>query len=260
MFFSQLLSSAREEDGAWNATVPEDWMQGRSAFGGLQGALAVRAMRSCVAPEVPLRVLQVTFVAPAASDVAVRAQVLRAGKSATHVEARTFSGGDLSSIAIGVFGRGRPSRVNVIPHIEPIPTQEAAGARAVANPRVSFTRHFNMRWLRGTPPFSGASEPRAVIEVSMHDNSTTREEHVIAIADAIPPIALSLLQAPTFGSSVTWALEMLRDTFDDLPLEGWVMHAELTAGRDGYTSQSAFVCAPDGSVAALSRQSMVVFG
>jgi hypothetical protein len=94
----------------------------------------------------------------------------------------------------------------------------------------------------------------------MHDKSRTREEHVIAIADAIPPIALSLLQAPTFGSSVTWALEMLRDTFDDLPLEGWVIHAELTAGRDGYTSQSAFVCAPDGSVAALSRQSMVVFG
>ncbi|MGO9835415.1 MAG: acyl-CoA thioesterase [Polyangiaceae bacterium] len=259
--FSQLLSSAREVDGVWRTAVPDDWMQGRSVFGGLQGALAAQAMRSCVAPEVPLRVLQMTFIAPAArGDLDVRPQMLRAGKSATHVEARVSSGGALASIAVGVFGRARPSHVEVVPRVAAVPPEEARRASPVAAPHINFTQHFKMRWLRGDPPFSGTSVPRAVIEVGLNDRGVTSTEHVIAIADAIPPLALSLLKAPAPGSTLTWTLEMLKDTFDDVPLDGWVHHAELTAGRDGYTNQSVFVCARDGSVAALSRQSMVVFG
>jgi|HubBroStandDraft_1064217.scaffolds.fasta_scaffold46339_2 acyl-CoA thioesterase len=259
--FSQLLSSARKEDGVWRTTVPDDWMQGRSVFGGLQGALAVRAMRSCVAAEVPLRVLQMTFIAPAArGDLDVRPQMLRSGKNATHVEARISSGGALASIAVGVFGRGRPSRVEVIPHVAGVPPEETRLASAVAAPHINFTQHFTMRWLRGDPPFSGTTVPRAVIEVGLNDDGVTGAEHVIAIADAIPPLALSFLQAPAPSSTLTWTLELLKDRLDDLSLDGWVQHAELTAGRDGYTSQSAFVCARDGSVVALSRQNMVVFG
>jgi len=260
MRFSDLLASARETDGAWTTAIPEDWMQGRSAFGGLQGALAVRAMRSCVPPDVPLRVLQMTFVAPAAGDVSVQPRVLRAGKSATHIEARVSGGGELSAVAVGVFGRGRPSAVSVVPQVPPVPPDEARRARPVRAERINFTQHFTMRWLRGEPPFTGSRAPGAVVEVGIDDAGPTREEHVIAITDAIPPLALSWLDTPSFGSSVTWTLELLRDSFDGLPLEGWVLHAELTAGHDGYTNQSVAVCAPDGSVAALSRQCMVVFG
>jgi acyl-coenzyme A thioesterase PaaI-like protein len=261
MLFSRLLSSSREEHGVWKTTVPEDWMQGRSIFGGLQAALAIRAMRSHVASDVPLRVLQMTFVAPApAGDVGVRTMILRAGKSATHLEARLLGGGGLSSIAVGVFGRGRPSRVVVVPHVSRVSQDDAPRARPVAAPGINFTQHFTAEWLRGDPPFSGSTVPRAVIQVGMKDAAATREEHVVAMADAIPPVALSLLETRAPGSSLMWTLEMLRDTFDDLPLDGWVLHAELTAARDGYTNQSVFVCAPDGNVVALSRQSMVVFG
>lgn len=261
MLLSQLLSSAREQDGGFTTAVPDDWMQGRSAFGGLLGALAVRAMRSRVMPEVPLRVLQVAFVAPAAAgDLNVRPQVLRTGKSVTHVESRMYSGDHLTGIAVGVFGRGRPSRVHVVPHVAPVPPEEARRAIPATAPQINFTQHFTMRWLRGDPPFAAATVPSAIIEVGIRDTGKTGEEHVIAIADAIPPVALSLLQAPAPGSSVTWTLELLKDSFEDLPLEGWVLHAELTAGRDGYTSQSVLVCAPGGGVVALSRQSMVVFG
>ena len=261
MLFSKLLSSTWEESGAFTTTVPDDWMQGRSAFGGLQGALALRAMRSRVAPDVPLRVLQMTFVAPAAAgDLRAWPQVLRTGKSATHVETRLFAGDDLTTIALGVFGRGRPSGVHVVPHVAPVSTEEARRASPSRAPQINFTEHFTMRWLRGDPPFSGTESHSAVIEVGMKDTGKASVEHLIAIADAIPPVALSILRAPAPGSSVTWTLEMMRDSVDDLPLAGWVLHAELTAGRDGYTSQSVFVCSPDGGVVAVSRQSMVVFG
>jgi hypothetical protein len=125
---------------------------------------------------------------------------------------------------------------------------------------VAFAQHFTARWVEGDLPFSGSTDTRAVIDVSMIDSAPASEEHVVVIADVIPPLAFSLLRAPAPGSSVTWTLDMLRDDYGSLPLASWRHHAEITAGHDGYTSQSAFVCGPDGSVAAISHQSMVVFG
>ena len=43
--------------------VPEDWLQGRTLFGGLQAVVGLAAMRT-LAPAAPLRSLQVTFLAP----------------------------------------------------------------------------------------------------------------------------------------------------------------------------------------------------
>ena len=81
MLFSQVLDSLAIQNGVGSATVPADWMQGRSVFGGLQSALALRAMRAFVAAEVPLRALQTTFIAPVSGAVTLEARVLRTGKS-----------------------------------------------------------------------------------------------------------------------------------------------------------------------------------
>src|SRR3546814_13544099 len=51
MQFSQLLSAMRGADGEWQVDVPADWQQGRTLLGGLQAALAVRAMRGLVRSE-----------------------------------------------------------------------------------------------------------------------------------------------------------------------------------------------------------------
>jgi hypothetical protein len=83
---------------------------------------------------------------------------------------------------------------------------------------------------------------------------------VIAIADLIPPIALSHLRKPSPGSSLTWMLEFIADDFAHLALENWRVDAELVFAGDGYTSQSAMIWGPGGIPVALSRQSMVVFG
>lgn len=86
MRYSQVLATLRPHDGGWVAVVPDTWAQGRTVFGGLQAALAVRAMRDLVSPTVPLRVLQTSFIAPIApGDVRIEASVLRQGKSATQV-------------------------------------------------------------------------------------------------------------------------------------------------------------------------------
>ncbi len=114
--------------------------------------------------------------------------------------------------------------------------------------------------LRGKPPFTGDTLTEQVIAIGMKEAGNATEAHVLAIADFIPPVALSLLKKPAAGSSMTWMVEFLNDRFGQLPLDGWWVDVELVGARDGYTSQSALVWGPGGEAVALSRQSMVVFG
>ena len=262
MLLSRVLDSLARGEGAWTIAAPAGWMQGRSVFGGLQTALALRAMRDLVPAELPLRVLQTTFVAPVTGLLEIQAQVLRAGKGTTYVEARLVAGGQTTTLVVGVFGLGRPSKAEVLPR--PAPLQDAGSP--VVFPFLpgitpAFAQHFKMRWLSGTPPFSGSTAPpKAVIEVSLADDAPTSEAHAVAIGDAIPPLAFTMLTQPAPGSSVTWTLEMLVDRFDTLPLAGWQVHAAMPAGHNGFTSQSSTIFAPGGHAVALSQQTMVVFG
>ena len=260
MRYSEVLESMKNDGGLWSATVTEDWLQGRSIFGGLQAALAVRAMRAWVPPDLPLRTLQVTFMAPvAAGHVQVLAQVLRTGKSATHVEARIVDADQTLCIAVGIFGAGRPSQISVVPRQSPVAATKPIVFPFIQGITPNFTQHLAVRWLEGSPPFTGNPSPKAVVEVGLRDSGPVGEAQVLAIADFIPPVALSMLKVRAFGSSMTWTIEFLLDRFDALTLQGWRVDAEVVAAGDGYTSQSSMIWGPGGEAVAVSRQNMVVF-
>jgi hypothetical protein len=122
-----------------------------------------------------------------------------------------------------------------------------------------FTQHFDARWLQGDLPFTSSTKTTQVVEVGLKDDGVADEAQVIAFADFIPPVALSMLDQPAPGSSMTWMLELFADR-RDLPLHGWRIDAQLQAAKDGYTSQQVMLWGPNGEPVALSRQSMVVFG
>jgi acyl-coenzyme A thioesterase PaaI-like protein len=257
--FGRLLRSAALAPGEATLDVPEDWLQGRSVFGGLQAALLLAAMRTRV-PDVPLRTMQATFFAPVpAGRMAARARVVRSGKSTAHVEARIVDGDATLALAVGVFGLARQSAVAVLP-VQPDAPTEQTSVFAATPGAPSFAQHFRARWLRGSPPGSGDPATEHVLGVDLEDDGAATEAHVLAIADFIPPIAMSHLASRAPGSTLTWMIEMLVDRVDGLPLRGWRVDATMSAARDGYTSQSITLWGPGGEPVALGRQSMVVFG
>jgi acyl-CoA thioesterase len=261
MLFSELLQSIRVDENSCTLVVPDDWMQGRSVFGGLQAVFGLQAMRTLVPASVPLRTLQVTFIAPVpAGAMHAEARILRTGKSATHVEAQLLDGTQVLASMIGVFGVARASEVARTPEQSRVESSEPQELPFMQGLTPNFTQHFSIRWLRGGIPFTGNPSPQAVIEANMRDTAATSESHVIAMADLIPPVALSMLKTPAAGSSLTWMLEFLADSFEHLSLEKWRIDAEILAARDGYTNQSCMIWGPGGEPLALSRQSMVVFG
>lgn len=261
MRLSELIRSARVGTDGVTSVIGDDWLQGRSLFGGVQAVAALLAMRTRVAATLPLRTLQMTFIAPvAAGEVRARAQLLRTGKSASHVEAHLLDGEQRLAIAIGVFGEARDSRVAHRPRRPEVVAEHETRMPWIAGVTPAFTRHFDARWRRGGLPFTGSTSRQSVVDIDMIDDGAAGEAHLLALADFIPPVALSLLDAPTAGSSLTWMLEMTGAVDAAAPLQGWRIDSEMVAAQDGYTSQSTRLWAPDGQLAALSRQSMVVFG
>lgn len=261
MNFSELMSAATVDGATVSLNITEDWLQGRTAFGGLQAALALRAMRTVV-PEAPLRTLQGTFLAPVpAGRASATAKILRAGKSATHVEVRLMDGEATAALLVGVFGTARESVVKLSPvrpevtngHAKPIPLPYVPGVVP------AFTQHFEAKWLSGMPPFTAKGMPTQQIELSLRDPGPVTEYHVLALADFIPPVALSYLKQPAPGATMTWMIEMLAEKFGS-SCSGWRVEAHLDAARDGYTSQGLTLFAPDGTPVCLSHQNMVVFG
>jgi acyl-CoA thioesterase len=259
---SRILSAAKTEAGGLVFTVPADWMQGRSVFGGLQAAVAFHAMRALV-PQTPLRTLQATFIAPTAGELRVQARILRTGKNATHVEARIADGDTTQALFVGVFGAARSS---VVAQTRAPRVLANAGAPVfdmpfgTTNGAAAFMQHFAVRWLQAAAPFTGQPSTQQVLEISIDDEGPASEAHVIAIADFIPPIGFTWLSAPAPGSTLTWMLELLADRFDHLQLSGYRIEAELIAARDGYTNQSVTMFAPSGEPLVLGHQTMLVFG
>src|SRR5512140_2324117 len=114
----------RTSAGTAEALVSDDWLQGRSVFGGMQAAIALAAMRTLIPMPTALRTLQMTFVAPIECGlVTANARVLRAGKSAQHAEARLQGADGLQALAIGVFGAARDS---IVQHPLPPPAPVTA--------------------------------------------------------------------------------------------------------------------------------------
>lgn len=260
--FNTALASLRAAEGGFEAQVDDTWLQGRSLFGGLQAALAVRAMRALLPAEMPLRTLQVTFLAPVpAGRVNVRAQILRAGKNATHVQAQLVEGDQTLCLLIGIFGARRESVIARVPALpEGVPAQKPIVFAHIPGLTPSFTQHFRVRWLDGGLPYSGAAKPSARLEVGLSDEGPALAEHVLAIADFIPPIGLNYLRKPAPGSSMTWMVDFLSDDYAAEPLAAWRVDADMTAAAHGYTQQSCLITVPSGAPVALSRQNMVVFG
>jgi len=258
--FSALVSRMRTSEGQSTLDVPDDWLQGRTLFGGLQAVVGLAAMRS-VAPDAPLRSLQVTFLAPVpGGPVRAVAKVLRSGRSTTHVEARVVEGDNTLALMVGVFGTARPSSVTLRPAQPPVASTNGVELPWIPGATPNFTQHFRARWIVGAPPRAGVTGADNVIELAMRDEGKATEYHVLAMADFIPPIALSHLKAMVPAASLSWMLELLHEDVGSLPLEGWRVDAQMTAADGGYTHQSLTLWGPGGIPVALGRQTMVVFG
>ncbi len=241
----------------------EDWLQGRSAFGGLVAAFTVTAMGKVVGSDVPLRSLMVSFIAPLPhGEVNVTTRTMRQGKNVTQLFAEVLDGDTVCLQALGVYGKARQAlRVEVEHDIEFLPREQGVPFSRYADRTPPFLQAFDGSWVNKGMPFSGSKEQELAMWVKHRDDlGSFPNEKLVAIADIPPPVILSYFDKPPVpASSLTWSLEFVRPP-QQIKGDWFYLHFVTEAAADGYTQQSGRIFDEQGELCALSRQTMVYFG
>jgi len=267
------------EDGvALEVDVTDDWLQGRVAFGGLQGALGALAMRAAVGGALPLRALQMTFVSAVDPGPArAVATVLRRGRAVTHAQCRLASGGRTAAVLVGLYGAPRAgslARVDM-PMPDGVKRHDTLhDAPFVESVMPGFLRHFRQRWAGGTRLYTGESpkpaDMWAQLREAVPEDGTdappallgaiaAREASLVAMADLPPSPALSMLTKRAPGASLTWLLELVADAREFDPRAWSLLRTETRHAADGYTSQTARIWDDSGRPLAVSHQTTAIF-
>jgi acyl-CoA thioesterase len=267
--FNNLLEQRRADGGAVQFTIGDDWLQGRTCYGGLISALAVQAMRDQAGAGWPagtsLRALQTCFVGPVSpGQVSMQVQLLRQGRNVCQVQVQVLQGTQVAAVLLGVFSADRastlPRRVPQRPAARreadalPAPPARPAGAPV-------FLGHFDMRWADGPPPYTGGEGWTTSIHMRLKPSealAVSSELHTVLLADLSPTPAIGRLRQPAANSSVSWALEV-RPVDAGPPGGWWRADNESLMVEGGYVNQSARLWAPAGQLAAYGYQVVAVF-
>ena len=110
---AEVLATAEQDGTAPRYQVPENWAQGRTAFGGFTGALLVNAARRD-RPDLPaLRSALINFTAPVSQPPTIHAEVLRQGRNITTIATRAEIDGKVAATGTFSFGHAQESQLSV---------------------------------------------------------------------------------------------------------------------------------------------------
>ena len=260
---SALVSGATQTGSALSLSADESWLQGRSLFGGAQLALAIRALRLEVDPDLPLRSVHATFLSPVLHDTPVfaKAEVLREGRSLTHGKARLQQNGALCFECTAILGDSRESAMQYEDRRPAMaPPESTAHLRFVPGVTPNFVRHYDIHRSRGASIFSGAEDPSATIFVRPSDGQSHYDEtEFLAATDVIPPPALNLMKKPAPASSMNCALELIRPEVVYGTRQWLRFDVALHAAHSGYGWQTSRIHAENGELLAVAHQAVAVF-
>ena len=260
---SELLAQAVDDGSGLTLSLDQSWLQGRSWFGGMQMALAMKAARRYGESEAPIRSVHASFIAPVLHGAPVRAtaHALRKGRSATQIRASLDQGEQRCFDCTAILGADRPSEMAHDARSATKSSPERA-LRFDYRPGVipNFVQHYDMRWASGRPPFSGATDPTATIFARpIAEHVRYDESAFIALTDVIPPPILSVMRTPAPASSMNCALELIAPQAVYGSRQWIRFETEVHDARYGYAWQSSRLYAEDGTLLAVAHQAVAVF-
>lgn len=266
--FSALMRQLTQPgaDGSPGVTVSEDWLQGRTVYGGLSAALCLQAAMQTLPDLPPLRSAQLAFIGPATGELKPKACELRRGKSAVYVSVDCTGDLGLATRALFCFGVARPVAHTHLglkaPQVAP-PAQSANFFTPGVAPK--HTKYFDGQFAGGEMLFTGGKNPTMTLWLRHRDPVTRAATGndamvaLLALADAPPPAAFVLYDKFVPISTMTWQIDMLTD---DLSTDDgwWLMTTQAESASLGYSGQAMTIWNATGRPVAAARQTVAVFG
>lgn len=256
MPLTEILLAGPRDDTGFTAIVPDDWMQGRTAYGGLSGALALQAALELEPDLPPLRSAQIAFIGPLAGPVQVSATLLRRGRNSAFIQADVLAGSSLGLRATFVFMAAMESHAarDVAPRAQVAPPPP--DARLYTGPDGYFTSNFNFFDLKDA---AGEAEwlrwGRLRERTGLHPMV-----ELVAIGDSLPPGAFKLYGKRGVPlSSLNWTINFL--TPEPSTRDGWwLLNARTDTAHHGFSSQRMLTWNAAGEPMTEAMQSVAIFG
>lgn len=260
MSLAKLLAEAAALPDGFATGIPEDWHQGRTAYGGFSATLALLAAMKVGGPDLPpLRSAQVSFVGPVFGEVEVRARLLRSGRNAIWIGADILRDGTSVLAASFVFMAPVDSGLHLDDRAAPadvIPPGDAEPF-AMRNSPEFLRRHFEVRFAL---PRSAVKRPELCWWVrTAAAEGMDPMVGLMLVADALPPGVLPLLPPATPVSSMTWLCNLLAPA--PATSDGWwLLRSTGDYAEHGCSSQRMAIWNARGEPVMAGMQSVALFG
>ncbi len=236
--------------------IPINWLQGRTAYGGISSVLAYQAALCAAEDLPPLQSAQIAFVGPLSGAIDVHAAVLRRGRNTAFVESKISGDGGIGLSCNFIFMTQRTSHLDYRavpkPDFPPIPDE----SQVRSGPPEFFTQNMNYPDKRltlgqGTPKI--ASWHRLIERDGLDPIA-----ELLCIGDALPPSAMGLMTEKGMVSSMNWQVNMLTAT--PSTKDGWwYLESETHMAANGASSQYMTAWNSDGEAVMTGMQSVAIF-
>ncbi len=244
------------------ADLPDNWKQGRTAFGGLTTALLAAAIQNDHPDLPPLRTAQINFIGPAVDQLSVSHKLLRQGKNNVSFSAALNSPLGAGTHGLFTYGVTRTlAREMDYPSRDiPIQPDDAESFFPRDENAPLFLHNLDRRLVSGPRFMEGTDNPDILMWARLTDPDSWDKGlmPLLVLADT-PPAALTFFtQGVRALSSMNWNMNFLTDTLETQ--DGWwLMRSATNYVRDGYSSQLIQIWNSEGRRVMDAMQMQAVF-
>ena len=260
--YSDIMAEFLASGPNYVADLPENWKQGRTAFGGLTTTLMAAAIQNDHPDLPPMRTAQINFIGPAKDQLSVSHKLQRQGKNNVTFSAELNSPTGAGTHGYFTYGvsRDMPREVDYplnLPTVKPCHLEPLFPAHAEAP---SFLKNLDRRLISGPRFMEGADDPDVLMGARLTDPKSWDKGlmPLLVLADT-PPAALSFFDGPVRAlSSMNWNINFLTDEIETE--DGWwLMRSATRYVRAGYSSQLIQVWNSQGARVMDAMQMQAVF-
>lgn len=245
-------------------SIPDNWSQGRTVFGGLSCGLVHNQIRQLVEPDRVLRSLNANFVGPLFTDKSFEIQttILSAGKNVTQVLGQAIQDGKVCLSVQAALGVARSSNIQIEAPTRANVSLPTEGVFIPQIPGVTpkFLEHIAFSITQGQLPFSGSKLDHYDGWMRFVDTpNQLTDAHIITLIDAWPPTVLQLMKQPAPASTMSWNIEFTHPHPEFEPSDWLGYCARTRQAGTGYAHVEADIYSEAGNLVALSRQVVTIF-
>ena len=266
LWFSTLMTAFEKtteitevEDGVFEADLDDRWWVVRGPHGGYLAAIILRALLASQ-PDSDRSIRSFTthyLAAPKAEAMRIQVSVDRIGKSMSYLSARCMQGERTVAQSLAAFSVPWPGlSFNNIPMPEVLSPDEGFPVPIEGSSIPNFLANFDMRWVLGESPFSGADEALVGGWLRLREPVVADEPVVACLLDAWAPAVFPKADRPVVAPTIDLTMHFRTA----LPVEGaaaddfYLGRFQSRMAHDGFFEEDGELWTEDGRLIAQSRQ------